>query len=92
MPSEYEQAISNQAIYSISRITAPENPAANLGEGVNGIDYASKGMYEGKASIADIVKGRKDPVDIYSNPVKAMSENNPQKDIYASLLNYKFMN
>ena len=80
------------AMASTSRVTSPENPAADLERGMNGVNYMPKVMYEGRASIADVVKGEKDPVDLYSSPVRAMRENNPNKDIYASLLHYEFMN
>jgi hypothetical protein len=95
MPSEYETAIANEARQAFIGKTAPENSAAYLERGVNGNNYIQDRKYEGGESIADAVKGAvkgKDPIDLYSKPVKSMRENNPNKDIYASLLNYEFMN
>jgi len=94
MPSEYEQMVASQAIGNISKVTAPENPAASYMSGNNQLNYSSQKSYEGRENIADAVKEAIEirGVDLYQNPVKAMSENNPKKDIYASLLHYKFIN
>ena len=90
MPSAYESAIANQAIYKIAEVTAPENPAAALEGGMNSISYTPKDrMYEGRTSIADAVKEAargKDPVVPYSS--KPIRENNPEKSLYAALMNY----
>ncbi len=91
MVSGYERDIANQAIYSMSRITAPANPVADFEKGVNGVNYNPKDRYEGRVSIADAVGKQDKQLDLYQKPVKSMRENNPEKDIYASLLNYEFM-
>ncbi len=94
MAGIFEQA-GYDAMASTSRVTAPENPAAGLERGVNGTNYSPDDNYDGRTSIADAVKDTikgKEPIDLYVNPIKAMRKNNPDKDIYASLLNYEFMN
>ena len=79
------------AVASIGKVTAPENTSAELEKGANRINYMSKDrMYEGGTGIADIVKEAQ-PQDLYQNPVKAMTQN-PNKEMYANLLDYKFMN
>ena len=95
MPSEYEQMIASQAIGSISKVTAPEDPAASYEKGMNRISYMPRDKtYEGRESIADVVRKQADkqPIDLYQNPVKVLGGDNPSRDIYASLLDYKFMN
>ena len=91
MAGIFEQA-GYDAMTSTSRVTAPEKPAADLEKGMSGINYMPKGMYEGRVSIADVVRKQDKQLDLYQNPVRTMRENNPEKDIYASLLNYEFMN
>jgi hypothetical protein len=94
MPSAYESAVATKAIYKISEVTFPKNPAADLERGADRIAYMPKDrMYEGKADIADIVKTEKDPVkDAYQNPVKVLAGKSPERDVYSALLNYEFMN
>jgi len=93
MASQYEKAVANQAIYKISEVTPPENPAAEIERGMNRINYMPQDkIYQGRTSIADIVKEDRKPDNLYQNSVRAMRENDPEKEIYSDLLNYEFIN
>ena len=46
-----------------------------------------------ETNVADFYVDHTKPVmDLYHDPVKVLGGNSPKRDIYASLLNYEFMN
>jgi hypothetical protein len=89
------EEMGKKAMASTSRIIPPEKSAARYEEGMNRTDYTLDISYQGRPDPADVVRkqvDRKPTMELYQNPVKVMAKNNPEKDVYASLLNYEFMN
>ena len=91
MAGIFEQA-GYDAMASISRVTAPEKPAARYEDKMNRTNYTpNDNRYEGREDIADVVRKQADTKstpEIYQNPVKDLAQD---KSIYASLLNYEFL-
>jgi hypothetical protein len=85
----------HDALASTSRITPPDKSAARYEDGMNRTNYTLDISYQGRPDPVDMVRkqvDREPTADFYQNPVKAMmGGNSPKRDIYASLLNYKFL-
>ena len=94
MAGIFEQA-GHDAMASTSRITPLERSAARYEDGMSRTNYMLDRTYEGRPDPADVVRkqvDRKPVMDLYHDPVKVLGGNSPKRDIYASLLNYEFMN
>ncbi|MBW2966019.1 hypothetical protein KY342_02870 [Candidatus Woesearchaeota archaeon] len=97
MGSMYED-IGNMAMQSTysgdgSRHYTSKSPEEDFGQRNNSrFNYSmpEQKTYQGRASITDIVKENKSN-DLYQNPPQ-IGSNKHEKDLYAALLNYKFMN